>query len=537
MSEAFAFVLHSHLPYARGAGRWPHGEEWVHEAILGTYLPLLVTLHDLRTAEVPYRLTLGLTPVLLEQLADRDVIHRAIEYVDDQIKRAETDRTTLADAGRREIAAFYASLYRSLGSSYVVRFERDIVGAFADLAATGHVEILTSAATHGYLPLLDEPSVHLQLETGRRTSRRLLGVEPTGIWLPECAYRPGLERILEAHGFTHFFTDAELILGRSIARGRMRRSTRERHRSGAGLATVATIEQPPAQGTNATDVFRPYLVADSDVAVIARHPLVSGQVWSAHRGYPGDPHYREFHRKDERSGLRYWRVTDVSTGLHEKAEYAPALAAARVRTHTAHFIDLVRSELDAGRARTGHDGMLVVTFDSELFGHWWFEGVDWLGGVLRGLAAAGPPTTTIADRLAQEPPTERVDLREGSWGKDTDHSTWLNEKTAWMWRELDQMRSRFAELRPTVASDDLHQRALRQATRELLLAQSSDWPFLVTTGQAADYAGDRFRSHQLRFHRACELARHAGSADEVELRSLEHADNVFPDIEPKSFIG
>lgn len=530
VSEAFAFVLHSHLPYARGAGRWPHGEEWIHEAILGTYLPLLVTLHDLRAAEVRFKLTLGLTPILLEQLADRDVIRRSIEYIDDQIRRAETDRKA-AIGSRRELATFYATVYRSLGTAYISRFDRDLVGAFADLASTGHLELLTSAATHGYLPLLDENSVHLQLETGRRTSRRLLGVEPTGIWAPECAYRPGLERLLEAHGFTHFFTDAELILGRAVSSGRMRRSPRERLRSGASLAGVATLERASPTRLAEPDVFRPYLVADSDVAVIVRHPDVSGQVWSALRGYPGDPQYREFHRKDERSGLRYWRVTDVNSGLGEKAEYSPAGASERVRAHADHFVGLVRSALDGYRSRTGRDGTLVVTFDSELFGHWWFEGVDWLAEVLRRTSAHGPATTTIAERLAADPPTERVDLREGSWGKDTDHSTWLNERTAWIWEELDRMRGRFDELQPAVASDDLHQRALRQAARELLLAQSSDWPFLVTTGQAADYAAERFRSHQLRFHRASEIARHGTSADEVELRSLEHADNAFRDIE------
>ncbi|MBI2982628.1 MAG: 1,4-alpha-glucan branching protein, partial [Chloroflexi bacterium] len=184
MPDAFAIVLHSHLPYARGAGRWPHGEEWIHEAVLGTYLPILTTLHDLRAADVPFRLTVGLTPVLLDQLADRDVIHRTVQYIEDQIRRAETDHTHLRAEGhvhRAELAEFYSTIYRSLGTAYVARFDRDIPAAFADLARTGHVEILTSAATHGYLPLLDEATVHLQLATGRRASRQLLGIEPTGI--------------------------------------------------------------------------------------------------------------------------------------------------------------------------------------------------------------------------------------------------------------------------------------------------------------------------------------------------------------------
>lgn len=539
VADAFAFVLHSHLPYARGAGRWPHGEEWIHEAVLGTYLPILTTLHDLRAADVPFRMTIGLTPILLDQLADRDVIQRTIQYIDDQIRRADTDREHLQAEGhghRAELAAFYSAIYRSLGTAYVARFDRDIPGAFADLARTGHVEILTSAATHGYLPLLDEATVRLQLATGRHASRQLLGIEPTGIWLPECAYRPGLETILEEHGFTHFFTDANLLVGVPAARGRMRRSPRELDRSGAALAAIAEMERPPVPPpSGGTDVFRPYLVAGSGVAVIARHPEASGQVWSASIGYPGDPQYREFHRKDERSGLRYWRVTDMTSGLDRKQEYVPHAASERVHTHAEHFVSLVRRELEAHRARTGGDGLLTVTFDSELFGHWWFEGVDWLAEVLRRMAAGGPRTTTIAERLAASPPEDRIELREGSWGKENDHSTWVNERTGWIWQELAQMERRLGDVRRATSNDAFHQRALRQAARELLLASASDWPFLVTTGQAADYAVERFRSHALRFHRACELARRGAADDEVELRSLEHADDPFPDVDPHDF--
>ena len=379
--------------------------------------------------------------------------------------------------------------------------------------------------------------MHLQLATGRRISRRLLGIEPTGIWLPECAYRPGLETVLEAHGFTHFFTDADLLAGAPLAPGRMRRSPRERERSGAALAAVALLERPrvPPPSSGAADVLQPYLVADSDVVAVARHPGVSGQVWSATFGYPGDPHYREFHRKDHRSGLRYWRVTDMTSGLDRKAEYVPHAASERVQAHADHFVSTVRRELAEHRERTGGDGLLTVTFDSELFGHWWFEGVDWLAEVLRRMAAGGPAVTTVAERLAVSPPVERIALREGSWGKDNDHSTWANEKTGWIWNELAQMQRRFGEVRDRASRDPLHQRALRQAARELLLASASDWPFLVTTGQAADYAVERFRSHALRFHRACELARRGTPDDEVELRSLEHADDAFPDVDPRDF--
>jgi 1,4-alpha-glucan branching enzyme len=536
----FVLALHSHLPYCRGAGRWPHGEEWIHEAVLGTYLPLLVLLHDLRDAGVPYRIVIGLTPILIEQLADRDINIRTLEYIDDQVLRAEKDVRRFTDApdqGRADLADFYVGSYRRLRDAYRGRFGRDLVGAFADLAKTGHAEILTSAATHGYLPLLDAPSVEAQLRIGRRSSRRLTGLDPTGIWLPECAYKPGLENALAAHGITHFFTDAALLPGHARPAGDAARR-RGQSELGRWPAHEEHIDPTTSAAPSDVDLLRPYYVGKSDVVAIARHERVSSQVWSAFTGYPGDAEYREFHRKDTASGLRYWRVTSVHKGLGEKAEYWPRRAADRAREHARHFVDVVREELSARRT-DGRDPLLAVTFDSELFGHWWFEGVDWLGLVLRGLTETDVRVATASEYLDREPPTERVALSEGSWGKNNDHSTWLNEGTAWMWDELARLAREMDGLRAKPPrSDPFRERAARHAVRELLLAQSSDWPFLVTTGQAADYAVERFRSHAHRFRRAIALA-HSGdpTEDEVELRSLEHADNPFPDAGLADFEG
>ena len=535
MSDAYALVLHSHLPYVRGAGRWPHGEEWVHEAILGTYLPLLVLLHDLRAEGVRYRITIGLTPTLLEQLADPDICTRFLAYADDQIRRAELDAWDFGVSGasaRQSVAEFYRASYTRLKLAFTDRFGRDIVGAFADLARTGEVEILTSGATHGYLPLLDDRSVEAQLRVGLASTKRLTGLEPTGIWLPECAYKPGLERALERHGFTHFFTDAALMRGRAITRAaKPFRSKRADRHSGAG-ERVAVLDPAEPLIDPAVDLFRPYLVADSAVAAVSRHPESSGQVWSAAQGYPGDPFYREFHRKDDRSGLRYWRVTDMTVDLGEKAEYVVSLAADRVREHARHFSASIRDELAAHRSATGRDGMLVTTFDSELFGHWWFEGVDWLGLVLREL---GDIATTVAGRLATQPPRERIALAEGSWGKNNDHSTWLAPQTQWMWDGIGSAAARVRALADDPPRDALRKRAADHALRELLLLESSDWPFLVTTGQAGDYATERFRSHAQRLHRCLEIAARGTADDQIELRSLEHADNPFPDARIDDF--
>lgn len=546
MADAFAFVLHGHLPYARGAGRWPHGEEWLHEAILGTYLPLLVQLHDLRDAGVPYRLTLGLTPVLLEQLADDDIRQRFDEYLADQQRRAESDVNRfneLGDYALETLATRYVAHFEALGQAYRRPFSHDLVGAFRDLARTGHLEVLTSAATHGYLPLLRRPTaIRAQLRTGISSTRRLLGIEPSGVWLPECAYVAGLERYLEEAGLTHFFVDAPLLVGREVAptESVFRLAGGDGRRawaSGDPLVGPGEVEAEPrleAGRLGDADLLTPYLVGGSRVAAIARHPRVSGQVWSAQHGYPGDASYREFHRKDDVSGLRYWRVVDPRVGLGEKEVYDWDAAFARTHVHAAHFVDLVRGELAAHRAAAGRDGLLVAAFDLELFGHWWFEGVAWLGETLRRFGEGSPTTTSVAAHLAASPPAVSITLFEGSWGRGNDHSTWLNDRTAETWPELDRAAEVLEDLVATPPRSRLAERAVAQATRELLIAQASDWQFLITTGQAEAYARERFRTHLLRFYRAAEIARRGG--DEGELAALEAQDNPFPDVDWRAYL-
>jgi len=222
-------------------------------------------------------------------------------------------------------------------------------------------------------------------------------------------------------------------------------------------------------------------------------------------------------------------VTDVQTGLGDKQRYVPGSAAERARDHASHFVSVVRGALAAANTN-GSDPLLAVTFDSELFGHWWFEGVDWLGFVLREMAQGGPRVATAAEYLDRDPPRQRIALQEGSWGKGNDHSTWLNDGTRWMWDELGRLAREIKDLRASPPRDNaLRERAAHQAARELLLAQSSDWPFLVTTGQAADYAIERFRVHAQRLRRAIAIARGGEETDDVELRSMERADNPFPD--------
>lgn len=554
---AFTFVLHSHLPYARMAGRWPHGEEWIHEAASETYLPLLNALNDLRDEGVPYKLTIGLTPVLVEQLADEDVKDHLDSYLDEKIEAAKADIERFereADPHLAHLAHYYSDLFEEIKRSFDDRYDRDIVGAFRALQDDGLVEITTSAATHGYLPLLGEDSaIYGQLKTGVEAYKRHFGRAPRAVWLPECAYRPayiaddgrvrpGIEQFVNEVGLGLFFSETHTIEGGvpvGVAAGDAIGPYGEVKRR-----YVIPVREaiPPREATT----FRPYYVSDttagqdaeqhSGVAVIGRDNRTGMQVWSADWGYPGDYDYREFHKKDGISGLQYWRVSGPRVDLAFKDTYHPDWAAGKVVEHARHFAWLVADRLAEHHRETGNYGLIASNYDTELFGHWWFEGVEWVKQVLK-LLAQNPTVelTTASSFVEAHPPTEVLHLPEGSWGMGGNHWTWDNHDTHWMWgpihgaeTQMQALAARFTDPKPD------EEAVLNQAARELLLLEASDWPFLVTTGQAREYAIRRFTRHVERFEALAGSLEHGQPARQLA-DELYEVDKVFPDIDYRWF--
>jgi len=553
---AFTFVLHSHLPYCRMAGRWPHGEEWLHEAASETYLPLLNALYDLTEGGYPIKLTIGLTPVLAEQLADPLVLAHFELYLEQNIEAAKSDveRFQKADESHLEyLATFYRDWYGNILDTFRDRFGRDIVGAFKKLQDEGYLEIITSAATHGYLPLLSrDSSVYGQLRTGVESYRRLFGREPRAAWLPECAYRPafyseadgqryykpGLEEFLAEMDIGCFFSETHTIEG-GLPVGKAAGDA-------VGYGDVPkriAVPLPDYLEPTEKTTYQPYYVASgrgegvySPVAVIGRNNRTGMQVWSADWGYPGDYDYLEFHKKDGVSGLRYWRVTGARVDLGQKDYYHPDWAAYKVGEHSRHFAWLVGDLVSQSHEESGRFGLIASNYDTELFGHWWFEGIDWMREVLRILSQSETvELTTASDFIEQHPPEDVLALPEGSWGMGGGHWTWDNHDTRWMWQPIHQAERRMEKLvaRHPAAQGDLAA-VLNQAARELLLMQSSDWPFLVTTGQAREYAIVRFNEHLERFTRLAEIAE-AGQADTSLVAELYERDKLFPNIDYRWF--
>lgn len=550
---AFCIFLHSHLPYCRQAGRWPHGEEWIHEAAVGCYLPLLQALWDLRDEGSPFRLAMGVTPVLAEQLADPLVQEHLEEYLDERIGLASDDVERFEAAGEghlAHLARFFTHRYEGLLDSFRGRFRRNLVQALRDFQDQGLLELATSAATHGYLPLLQrDSSIYGQIQVGVETFRRHFGRQPRSIWLPECGYRPafyaqgngasyvkpGLESFLAELGLQCFFAETHTVEGGAPVGKAL----------GEVIGPYGNVPRryvvPPASPTPPTHrtTYLPYWAQAGQVAVLGRNDRTSMQVWSADHGYPGDALYQEFHKRDGASGLRYWRVTGPRVNLGQKEPYDPWRAEKRVQSHADHFTSLVEELVAAFHRQTGKYGIVLAAYDTELLGHWWFEGVDWLAAVLRRLAQSPVvELTTPSHYLENHPPEEELALPEGSWGQGGGHFTWLNVDSQWMWPIIHQAEVRMEGLvaqHPDARG--LLADTLNQAARELLLLESSDWPFLVTTGQAREYAIDRFQKHVQRFHRLAEAAQEGdinqGQADYC--RELYQLDKVFPEIEYRVF--
>jgi len=539
---AFALVLHSHLPYVLAHDRLE--EEWLLEAVMESYLPLLQAFMHLCLRDISPKVTIGLTPVLLEQLTDPRFAARFFAYLEQKTQTAREDRRLFTSRNERHLArlaGLWETFYRRTGAFFVNDLGRDIVGALRRLQDQNHIEVIASAATHAYLPLLGlDTSVRAQIGLGTATYQRHFRRSPRGFWLPECAYRPAgdwmppeagidglrpgrrqaLDEILAAAGIRYFVVDARQL--------RMSPPDYERH----SPCRVHWVD-----GRGAT--------ASQSVAVFARDFATTARVWQHDSGYPGDPAYLEFHKKQGDGGLRYWRITDRRADLAYKQPYIPEWAFAQVRAHAAHFVQALRDRLRSHWQQTGERGVVVAAFDTELFGHWWFEGPQWVYELVRQIAANDEVgLTTCGEYLTQHSPQRTVQLSESSWGDGGDHRVWWQPSTRHLWHDLYQAEcdmQRLGEHLQGKKRDPQLARIIQQCGRELLLLQSSDWPFMISTRNTLDHAQQRAALHVENFQRWRSMAERYMAGEELTeldqqlLATLEYPPAFFSELDPDIF--
>jgi 1,4-alpha-glucan branching enzyme len=519
MQGYLSLVLHAHLPFVRHPEHEKFLEEnWLFEAITETYVPLLQLLEGWQREGLNPRLTLGLTPTLCAMLQDPLLRQRYLRRLEDLIELAEKEvHRTRWEGAVHDLARFYLERFSGTRDFYLGR-RGGLVEAFGAFQEQGRVEIITSAATHALLPLLTShpPSVRGQILAARDQYRACFGREPRGIWLPECAYVPELEPVLRETNVRWFILESHGVL---------RASPR------------------PRFGWFAP-VFTPH-----GLAAFGRDPACARQVWSRQAGYPGDARYRDFYRDigfdldfdylgpylpstGERgfTGIKYHRITGPSS---QKQPYARQAALEAANCHAAHFLAARGAQVRTLAKAMDRPPLLVCPYDAELFGHWWYEGPEFLDAVVRGACAnpQGLALITPEDYLARHPANQVAAPAASSWGEGGYWQVWLDEKNQWLRPHLHFAQQRMTELaRRYRKPGPLQARALAQAARELLLAQASDWPFLLRAGTSSGYARKRATEHLLHFT-ALYDGLSQGQLDARRLAQIESRDNLFPDLD------
>ncbi|MCU0666601.1 MAG: DUF1957 domain-containing protein [Candidatus Omnitrophica bacterium] len=513
-------VLHSHLPFVRHPEHEDFLEEdWLYEAITETYTPLIHMFEGLDRDGVDFRLTMSLTPTLISMLSDSLLQDRYLKHINRLIELAhkEVERTRWQPEFQ-SLATMYLNTFCNSRDTFN-RYGKNLVNAFKRFQDLGKLEIITCGATHGYFPLMEpcRESVRAQIKVAVAHYENALGRRPNGIWLPECGFMPGHDEILKEAGIKYFFSDAHGVLHGSPR---------------------------PKYG-----VFAP-VYCKSGIACFARDLESSKQVWSSIEGYPGDYDYREFYRDIGfdlehdyikpyihpdgiriNTGIKYYRIT----GSDDKKPYNPLAAREKAAQHAGNFMFNREKQVEYLYDFMQKKPMIVSPYDAELYGHWWYEGPMWLDFLIRKIHFDQKTIkmTTPTEYLMENPRNQVVTPSMSSWGWKGYSEMWLQGSNDWVYRHLHAASNRMTELAKEYSSSNPNgtlRRSLNQALRELLLAQSSDWAFILGTGTHTSYAINRTKEHLLRFNTLYEQIK-SSCIDEAYLADIEYKDNIFPAID------
>jgi len=520
-----ALVLHAHLPFVRHPeSDFVLEEEWLFEAITETYVPLLQVFEGLKRDGVDFKMTMSMTPPLVSMLRDELLQDRYDAHLTqlEELIAKEIDRHQ-HNGHMRYLAEYYANSFSQIRQTWE-GYDRDLVGAFKQFLDSGNLDIITCGATHGYLPLMKmyPEAVWSQVKVACEHYEENFGRAPKGIWLPECAYYEGLERMLADAGLRYFLTDGHGIL---YAR------PRPRHGSYAPIYT------------------------ETGVAAFGRDHESSQQVWSSKVGYPGAIEYREFYKdlgweaeyeyikpyimpngQRKNTGIKYHKITSRDGGAGEKGLYDPYWAREKAAEHASNFMQNRERQVQHLNSMLQRPPIVVSPYDAELFGHWWYEGPQFIDFLFRKswYDQGTYDMTHLSDYLQQQPNQQVCRPSQSSWGYKGFHEYWLNDTNAWIYPHLHKAAERMIKLASREPADELELRALNQAAREVLLAQSSDWAFIMRTGTMVPYAIRRTRSHLLRFNKIYDDIL-IGKLDSGWLEKVELIDNIFPNIDYRTY--
>ncbi|MBV9471239.1 MAG: DUF1957 domain-containing protein [Abitibacteriaceae bacterium] len=561
---SFMLVLHAHLPWVLSHGRWPNGVDWLCEATAETYIPLLNVFNRLLNDDIAPRVTLAITPVLCDMLSSMSFMYTFQEYLQFRIDAASRNAREFAAQGLddyRDIALFWENWYTNIARDFEQTYERDVVGAFRKLQDHGGLEIITSTATHAYLPLLGtDEAIHAQIRLGVDSYKKHFGRQPRGIWLPECAYRPrgewlppeavraegtkpvlrkGVDEFLAANQLHYFVIDSHLLHG-----GKPPGHYLERYDSLRWMHETFADQHVDTPEDGSRSPHEVYLVSSAPgsaapVACFTQHEPTSTQLWQATGGYACEGVYLDSHKKHFPGGHRLWRVTSPSANLAQKEPYEPLRVGETCEAQANHFVGMVKDALRSYSEQSGQLGIVCCTCDAKLFGPMWFEGTNWFYRTLKKLWQDEEINlSTGSQYIDMLDSAETITLPEGSWGEGGSDLIWLNADTEWIWREIydcEAIMSRLAREYKDTPNPKLRQ-ILEQCAREVLLMESSDWPFLISTMTAREYAELRCAGHVDMFRRLVGIAEKVAAGEFMSegerqfLHATQERDKCFSPI-------
>ncbi len=513
--------LHAHLPYIRKrvsygeSGFWqPMGypPEWFHEAVKDTYIPLILMFEKLAQEGVDFRLSMDISPTLSNMMRCPFLQEEFLKYIDAHINlaRAEVDRTRRQAMQYHDTAWMHLNRFLEIKDCFL-KYDCDLTGAFRKFQEQGYLEISTCGATHAFLPFfMPRPeSVRAQIDTAVRDYENTFGTSPRGIWLPECAYVPGIERFVQEAGLRYFFTETH---------------------------AVTLADCPVVFGTHA-----PVFLKGSDVAAFARDPETGKQVWSGEEGYPGDPDYLDFHFKG--GPLRYNRITTRTNDYKEP--YVRQWALEKAARHAQHFMESRNFRFRYIKDWFWKKPLVVAMYDAELFGHHWFEGTDFLYFLLKKLYYNQNETELItpSSYLFRYPRNQEVFLNPSSWGDKGTFDKWMYGSVSWMYRHsheaIGELVAMANNLKAEANDDPVARRILAQAAREVLQSMNSDIPFVISNGHFVDRMKEYFFEDLERFWILASIywdKDRNSPSNLCRLENLEMTNPIFPDIDPEVFV-
>lgn len=520
-------VLHAHLPFVRHPEYSDSLEErWLYEAITETYIPLLDAFNRLFLEGIDFRVTMSFSPPLCNMLADTLLQERYLKRLSLQLELAEKEifRTKYYPE-YNHVAEMYLNKLNKIYDLFVNIYNKNLILGYKKLQDMGKLDIITSSATHAYLPLIEScpNAVRSQVFTGIRDYKRHFGKKPRGIWNAECGYYPGLENILFEGDIKYFFIDTHGML---------------------------LSDNYPEYG-----VYAP-METPNGMVFFARDVETSYSVWSSEYGYPGDPDYREFYRDIgfdlendyikpyiHESGLRvstgfkYHRITGKEIPLERKEVYNPEKAFSKTLEHAGHFVLNREKDIDHLSVLMNREPVIVSMYDAELFGHWWYEGTDFIYNILKNISKSLKiKTITAPEYLEMYPDNQKATPPMSSWGYKGYNEFWLNDTNDWIYRHIHKINEIMKETanRFYKIKNPLYIRILNQMTREILLAQSSDWAFIMKSNTTVEYAVKITKDHIGYFLRMYDMIKNK-NINEKFLSELEYKDNIFPDIDFRFF--